>query len=264
MSDAPPAGADASVAQFGRAAAWIQVYVNASAGEVWTEGLAGIYEEAWPDPYTEAEREGSCRRLTSEVPFCDPPCAAGLCTAPDVCSAYPEALSAGVIGLAGGGTTRTLDPPAYSLYQIGAVWPAETEITATAPGATYPAFSLAAPLGPPLAVTPPGVTLTVGSPVTFTWTPGSVAAARVRVELIADRGHAAVHPSVIECDVEDAAGSLTVPQGMIDAHADRTNWSCGDCYTSWITRYAAARTTTGGGELELWVGSRQSVYATPQ
>jgi hypothetical protein len=260
-ADARP-GFDAGPPSFGRAPATIEVYANQAGGESWTEGTARIASEPWPDPYTEAEREGSCRRLVSQVPFCDPPCETGLCTAPNVCTPYPAARSAGTITLAGGGGQRTLSPPDYLGFSVpGALF--GQEVTASAPGADYPGFTLSAPLGEPLVLADASLQTAPGVPLVLDWTPGGDPEARIYLELIADRGHAMVHPSVIECDLPDAAGHLRVPQAMADAHGDPANWSCGDCFTSRLVRYRRAATTTAEGEVELWAGSRVSIFAVP-
>jgi hypothetical protein len=153
-------------------------------------------------------------------------------------------------------------PPSYTLYQPGTVFPVDDELTASAPGADFAAFTLRASVGAPLATSTPGATLAAGTPLVIRWTPEDPDA-RVRLELIADRGHAQVHPSVIECDAPDSAGMIEVPQAMVDAHADPSNWGCGDCFPSWLTRYRTAKATTASGDVELWVGSRTSLYIVP-
>ena len=262
--DAAPPRADASPPPMGfaRAPSRVDVFTNEAAGETWTDAAVVLMAEAEPDAYRVDAEEGSCRRLVAVEAFCDPPCLTGVCLAGGTCEPWPTARSAGDVTIAGGAVSRTLVPPSYVVSELGLVFPAGEEVSASAQGADYPGFRVAATMSPPFDPTPAGITLVRGEPVTITWAPADPEA-RVRLQLIADRGHALVHPSVIECDVADGDGTITVPQAMIDAHADPANWSCGDCFSSWATRYRAARTTTTSGDVDLWVGSRRSLYAVP-
>lgn len=228
--------------------------------------VAELRQAAAPTPYTEAQREGACLRLTSEVPFCDPACGAdALCTADDTCTPVPALESAGPLTLAVGAATRTVTPAGsiYATSEETELFPGGSTLTASAPGDVFPAFELSTAVPEPLTgVSPPGV-LVAGSPYRVTWTPGDPGT-RVFLRLIADRGHNPVHPSVIYCDAADEAGVIDVPVALIDPHVDGANWSCGDCFPSEVTRYRTATVAAGGvggSAVRLSVATRADVYA---
>ena len=198
--------------------------------------------------------------MTGALAFCDPPCEGdSLCTATDTCTPLPAAQSAGTLTLG----DEELEPTGglYAASAETALFAPTATITATAAGDAFPAFTSA-----PLAVPDPltGATypggLRAGEDYTLTWTPAADTGSSVGVVLRTDLGHGPIAKSIIYCAVDDAAGTLTVPSSLIDPHVDPANWSCGDCFPSWLYRF---RSTTGADGVNLWFGQGVDVYAVP-
>ena len=124
-------------------------------------------------------------------------------------------------------------------------------------------FSLSARLPAPLQLLGTDqLELEQGRPLTLRWTPAGDGS-RIRVNLGADLGHAQWRSVVVQCDLPEAAGAVTVPQAMVDVLADPQNWSCGDCFSHDVRRYHRADTTLAGTSLTFWAFQSQSLYLRP-
>ena len=222
-----------------------------------------------PWPYDAPTTAGACRMFVRhDVDGCNPACpATSMCDA-GTCRPLPVPTSAGPLTIAGGGASRSIPfDDGYQLYLSTALFDAGDDITASAPGVDLPSFSLTARLPTPLTlVDTDQLVLAPGHPLTIRWTTAGDGS-RVRVALGADLGHAQWRTVVVECDVPDDVGAVTVPQAMVDVLADRRNWSCGDCFGHEVRRYRRASITYPGPgaatSLTLWALQSASLYLIP-
>jgi len=265
--DAPP-GIDASTpAAFDDGVARIDVQsATFKGGQGATSISAMLLDTPAPWPYEPAVTEGSCRiwrKLAADA--CQPLCDYDQICDQGACVEWPVSASAGLLTVSGDGTREdvTFDM-GYGRYLQTARWTAGTELTASAPGAAFPAFSVTARLPSPFAVrNAQDLRLAQGVPLTLQWDPAGDGS-RVRVNLGADYGHGRHRSVVVECDVADADGGVTVPQSMVDVLADRANWSCGDCFSQDVRRYHRGDAAVGATSLTLWAVQVDSLYLIPE
>lgn len=265
--DGPP-GVDASTpAAFDDGVARIDVLSTGDEGPGVTSITALLLDAPAPWPYDPAIADGSCRMWRRQPQdTCTPICDFDQACVGGQCRSLPPSLSAGTLAVAGAGTTEMVafDAGAYQRYLQRALWLPETEVTVSAPGDVFAGFTVAARLPPPIRVTnTKELRLAAGVPLTLRWDPAG-AGARVRVTLGADEGHGRYRSIVIECDVADADGGVTVPQSMVDVLADRSHWSCGDCFSHEVRRYRRGDTTAGGTTITLWAHQREGIYLVPE
>jgi hypothetical protein len=230
-------------------------------GELVTGGL--------PRWHVETMRMGGCRLLEYQPAFCDPPCT-GVCGEGNVCTPYPEYVSAGNITVSGMRAQVTLTPSGCGFCSGGVqyfsleshpndLFDDDAAITASAPGAAFPAFSVSAGGVPPLQAPFAGdkITIVDDQDHTITWTSAG-SDARVRLTLNANnQGHGAPYLGILECDGEDT-GSLVVPGALIAGFPETMAWEAcagSDCPRSTLMRYHRGTVEAGGGLVELLVGS---------
>lgn len=219
-----------------------------------------------PWPYDAPTADGACRMHRRHDIFnCSPACDASSMCDDGTCRPNPVPLSAGTLTVASeSAQARIPFDGTYELFLSTALFAPGEALTARAPGDALPAFEVSARLPRPLALV--GVSdlrLAPGTPLTLRWTP-SGEDARIRVTLGADLGHAQWRTVVVECDLPDAAGAVTVPQAMVDVLADRANWSCGDCFGHEVRRYGRGDVSVGGTSLTLWAIQSASLYLVPE
>lgn len=263
-----PAGVDASTpAAFDDGVARVEVQSrDFGNGQGATSITAMLIDAPAPWPYEPAVTDGSCRmwrRLPPEA--CDPQCEFDQACIGGACVTAPVSGSAGTLTVTGDGVSEQVpfEQGFYGRYLQVARWSAGTELTASAPGAELGGFTASARLPAPFALRDPlELRLAPGVPLTLRWTADG-GDARVRVNLGADQGHGRYRTVVIECDVADADGGVTIPQAMVDELADRDNWSCGDCFSHEVRRYRRGDTTIGATTLTLWAVQLESLYLVP-
>jgi hypothetical protein len=230
-------------------------------GELMTGGLHRYH--------TETMAAGACRLLEYEPAFCDPPCYTGLCSPGNVCGPYPTYLSAGTLTITGLRQPLSVTPVGCGFCDGEQYWPQsqlpedlfapDATVTASAPGAAFPAFSVTAGAVPTLEATFPDDKITIQDGVDFTlrWTAGD-GDARVRVILNANNaGHGAPYAAILECDGPDT-GSIVIPGALISAFPSTMAWQAcagSDCPPSRVMRYRRGTTEAGGGVVELLVAS---------
>jgi hypothetical protein len=203
-------------------------------------------------PQVEVMREGSCRLLEPQAPFCTD--CTGICVAAEVCEPLPVYVSAGTLEFTGMTVPLSLAHGQYWYSSQGSV-PADAfaddaTIEVSAPGEAFPAHELALDGVPPL-VTDLGadpLVLTDGADTTIRWTPAG-AGARVHLMLNANNmGHGMPYTAIIECEGDDT-GELTVPRALIEAFpaVDGNLPGCegSDCPASLLTRYRSVSTDVG-------------------
>jgi hypothetical protein len=225
----------------------------------------------WPSGYPllawhqETMAIGACRLLEYQPAFCTS-CTAGLCVADEVCAPYPLFTTVGTLTVTGLAAPITIEPDAYRWYSATGLpadlFAPDAVITAGATGGeVIGAFTLTAGGATALVTDTIGddqITLTPGTDFAFSWAPADVGA-RVRLTLNANNaGHGAPFAAMIVCEVDDAAGGLTVPAAIIDAFPRTERWEAcagSDCPDSWLMRYRRAAAPAAGGEVEVVVGA---------
>ena len=244
-------------------------WINPETGELSsTSRFDGWYFDGPQPPWhREVARSGACvlRRYTPA--FCDPACALGtLCVDTDVCLAPPRFESAGTLTVTGLTVPITLaSTTGYYQHTDGLPTDLFTDsatVTATLAGAVVPAHTLVARGVPPLVAAIGNFrTLTPGQDHTITWTPAG-GDALVRLLFNSNNiGHGAPYFGIIDCDVPDADGQITVAAALVDGFPETGPWQVcagSDCPPSTLTRYHRATATTTAGTAELIVGSQLS------
>jgi len=235
----PDAGPDASGPSFpaGEPDVRITQRVGTDIYGFWTD-------DALPDPYHVVAESGPCVLREREPYGCGLQCDDGICIA-DSCYSYPVGLSAGRLSVSGGTHPVEIDPQegAYSYFQDSAIFAAGDQIAISAAGDEVPAFEIETRAVAELEA--PGiddVVLVPGEDFRVSWTADD-ADSRVRLLLESDQ-HGQFSPTVIECDVVDGAGSITVPGDMIEAFW-ATPGQCGECAVQRLARYSRGQATAG-------------------
>jgi hypothetical protein len=262
--DQPDGPADAP--QFGDTASFVelttQVFEQSESmylrGSLFTPEPTQVYAVDAPVGacrYSQKRADDTC------APACDYPdaCVDGTCIG------YPVPQSAGNLELASGGVTRTVEPVegAYYLSEDAVPWDPGATITLTAAGDTVAGFTAAAELSQPLvAIGLNDLVLREGDDLTIRWQPADPGS-RIRITLGADRGHAQQRAALIECDLPDEAGSVTIGGDMVTRFVDPQNWACGDCFSQEIKRYRRATAAAGSTPVTFWVSSADTFYLVP-
>ncbi len=226
---------------------------------------ASFYDGRPPRWHREVARAGACVLWRYTPSLCEPACTDGLCVATDVCEPWPRLVAAGRLTVTGLAVALRL-PGTDGFYYPEVALPPDlfadgATITAElAGGGGYPASTLTTTGVPAIRpVMPDGkLTLTPGQDVTLRWPPAG-GASRVRLTLNSNnRGHGAPYLGIIDCDVDDAAGEVTVAAALIDGFPVTRAWTVcagSDCPPSTLRRYHRATVALGDRDIELVVGS---------
>lgn len=215
--------------------------------------------------HREVARAGDCvlRRYTPSL--CEPACSTGLCVDTNVCEPWPTAVDAGRLTITGLTVPVRITPVSAQYYPAEQL-PSElfadgASVNATlVGGGGIPGLSLTAGGVPAIkAQLPQGrLVLQPGRDGTITWTPAA-GASRVRLTLNSNnQGHGAPYLGVIECDVDDAAGQITIPAALVDGFPETQAWTVcagSDCPPSTLRRYHRATFAVGERDIELMVAS---------
>lgn len=266
--DGAPPDAPSTPAAFDDGIAQVEVRGQTFGGSAGgdTSMTAMLVTAPAPWPYEPAVVDGVCRMWVRRAAnTCVPQCGFDQICDGGTCVDWPVSASAGTLRIAGNGEDESIAyTDGYYRYVQRVLFPAGTEVTASAPGAAgFAGFSLAARMPSPLElVGTEELVLAIGTPLRLRWTPAD-ADARVRVVLGADLGHGRHRSVVVECDVADGDAGVTIPQAMVDELADPENWSCGDCFGHDLRRYRRGDTTAGATSLTLWAVAPQSLYLRP-
>ena len=253
-------------------AASIDVVEEVTYGTPYSRVSAWVGDTQFPGYHEITLAEGACRYLSLAYGNCDPPCdpVAEVCTAGDVCEAYPLGLSAGVLDITGLAVAVSIETSEWSPGYYWGPWdlPADIYASGDAIGAsfvgdTFPAVNLAAVGVETLESTLEGVHLEMhdGQDAEVTWTPGSDPDICVRVAVNGvNQAHGLPLMDIIECVGTDT-GSLVIPAALVEEFpTGQTQEICvgHDCPPSELTRYTRDATQTSYGLAELQV--RNSVY----
>jgi hypothetical protein len=171
----------------------------------------------------------------------------------------------GRLAAAGLHASLVLSPDSNGYYPDNRILPADlfdddAEVGVAASGGDLPAFSLATVAVSPIeaAIEEFSVTLIPHQDHVLHWTSADDGA-RVRVTLNSNNlGHGQPYFAIIECDVPDSAGGVTIPAALVDAFPESHAWEqcvASDCPRSWIRRYRIATSAVPDGEVALIVAS---------
>lgn len=182
----------------------------------YTTVIGRFFEGAQPNILAlEARREqGACTLFVPHAPFCSTPCAPAVCTADEVCTAYPAARGVGTLTLKGLGAPLELEPSSSMMvYQSPSLSfpPCEpgAPVTATAAGVSLSAECIA-----PLALTGPDpIPIVKDMPLHLSWLPAAPAA-RSRLHVKLDVSHHGGSKGEIDCDVADS-GELEIAASLV-------------------------------------------------
>jgi hypothetical protein len=220
---------------------------------------ANLRQEPLPVGYVVATTDGRCRQWIEPGFNCGlGQCGENqLCVAEDSCADAPAGAASGTLGLQLGDTP--VDVPAGEvpgLYSAELPAGQACEVVRVSGEGELGSFALETRRPPRLELLGE-IALVEEEPLTIRWQPAEPSS-RIRVQLRADRGaHGFLFTSIIECDVPDAVGELTIPANLIDAHLDQ--FSCGECPFSSITRYQMV----GDDELGFFVEDEVLIFLTP-
>ena len=267
-TDAGDSSAPAGLDGFDRAAAAVRVNIaHWAGGAVQTKVAATLWSAEPPSGFAVSASDGPCRLSLGVNPFCGDGCADGLCTAPDVCTPWPENASAGSLTVSGASTSWTFEhnPTGYGSAYDGAVFGDDALITVSADGGAFPAFGGSAAMPPAIEADLGALDLEGPDPLVLQWTAPTAGTegTRVLIRLMADRGqHGRFPAAMLECDVPDS-GSFTIPEGLRRAYADPEQFTCGKCPASALIRYRRTRVLAGAHAVDLWAESELSFLLTP-
>jgi hypothetical protein len=228
---------------------------------------ATIYGSPFPRWHQEVMNDGTCLLKTYTPQQCDQFCE-GACVGRNVCEPFPPTVSAGMLTFTGLKGVSSLSPdPSLGRYNYPTAPPndlfdAGAAVTVTAAGAAVPPFTLQAKGVPPIEpeIQNGRFRLTNGQDYTLRWQPAAGGPPEARVRLTVNSrnlGHGVPYLAIIECDVPDAPGQLTVPRAMIDVfpRIEALGACVGvDCPPSFITRYTRGTAAVPGGHVDLLVG----------
>ena len=244
-----------------------QIYIDDDViqDSLWSNIRAAFYDGGPPQWHREVARAGACVLKRYTPSLCEPACTDGLCVETNVCERFPALIAAGrliVNGLTVGFRVAGIDGFYYPDTQLPVDLFAD-DATVSAEiigGGGIPGFTVATRAVPPLkgAILDGKLTLVPGHDATVSWTPAA-GDSRVRLTLNANnRGHGQPYLGIIECDVADAAGEVTVAASLIDGFPETQAWRiCAgtDCPPSTLRRYRRATFPVDERDIELIVAS---------
>jgi hypothetical protein len=191
---------------------------------------------------------------------CDPPCTTGACTAPDVCTPYPEPVDHGDITVTGLNEPLVFVPGEFGYapdpFPSGAdLFDAGDPIAVSAPGAAGAAFA-ADLVGVEALVAPAhNLTLVDGEDAIVTWTAGA-GATEIELQLVVG-WHGAPPEAVMTCITADD-GSFTIPGAAI-TDLPRASSSL-ESHASALWRFDRAVVEVAAGPIEIVVASNSTIF----
>jgi hypothetical protein len=184
--------------------------------DAYTSFLGKLYDAPQPPlvPLVLDSEEGDCRLMVPEIPFCDPECEDGACTADDECTPYPTAQSAGTVRVHGlGEETLELEPVGSSFtYMPAAALPYPPCTEGDSVHLEADAFELQSTCIAPIVLPDEQIRVRSGEGVAVTWTPGEASDGRIR--LVLDIAHHGGQKGEIDCDVADT-GAFEIPEALV-------------------------------------------------
>lgn len=225
----------------------------------------GLKDNPEPNGLDELRREGDCAVFSLAAPRrCDPPCQAPLvCGFGDVCRPVPSYISVGTIHISGTTPELTIEPSSFAaiyyaetgpdLYQ-----PGDPIALAASGSAEVDAFAVATSGVAPLALTTTQYSMARSTPLTIVWTAAARPADSVVLLKLCSEHHAS-QVACVECQVADAAGSLTVPANIVDDYyfyGSSGLFVVGDAN---LTRLTRSVVETGRGCVRLSSESTQAI-----
>jgi hypothetical protein len=239
----------------------IHYVTGATSADSYTDIGGAMYDAALTELviWDKKTTDGNCSLYQPRTPFCES-CASGqVCVDTNVCRTPPSKHDVGAVtmtGLSGAdplaliavtGTETT-----YSCAETLPVPPCTVGATvglSAAGKGDYPAFSIQTQCIAPLAVTNSAIALQSGTAFTLTWTPSSVASARINLEF--DLSHHGGSKGKVICETSDT-GSLQVSSSLIDKllALGVTGYPKAD-----VTRVITGTTAVGSGQAQFKIYS---------
>lgn len=188
--------------------------------------VTGSLSDGAPVPWhTVTMTEGACQLLEFEAGFCDV-CDPSVAICVDSqCVPWPSSPSAGTMTIDGLNAALSMEPTAgaFQYTTFGGLpedlFDADAVVSATAPGAAFPAFTVSVGGVTPFETEPVpsgAVTLPDGADFAYTWH-APEAGTRVRVQINeGGNPHGTPNATLLVCDVPDT-GSLTIPRALVEA-----------------------------------------------
>jgi len=193
--------------------------VNSSAS---SGGASGNFADN-PAPYAldELRRDGACAFFGLAAPRnCMPACESPLqCGFEDTCRPWPVSLSVGTVTISGTTPTLTMDPQWGSYYTTQSyphLYQPGDLITLTASGSSdVDGFTASTRGVAPLVLPIASFSMYRNQPLTISWTPSAPADDSVMLVHL-DIDHHAALAAYAECQVADAAGSVTLSAAIVN------------------------------------------------
>lgn len=219
--------------------------------------------------HTETARNGSCRLLTYEPSFCEPPCGADSTCVDSECRTFPLLIAMGDVELSGflSGTIVVSEAQhGQYFYQSEAVTAADIpgkiglspvitdvvdfDLSVSKVSAPIPSSDWAQQMS----------TRGTGGDVILQWT-NPDPTARIYLRMTTGVGtHGGISPVEVECEGPDV-GELRLPGAYLDALYAQ-GWSCGECGGNDLWRYHAA-TADGPNPIQFRVQARTTFFYHP-
>lgn len=219
-SSGSEAGGMPSSGSGGTAALRGSVVISMVAPSAENEGYSAVLGRFFDGPTPPAipleldSEQDDCKLFVPSHPFCETPCAPGVCTADDVCTEYPTPVAVGALTLEGLGETIQVEPStSMSIYQSPSLPypPCADGSTVTASAAD---FALEAECILPLELSGPDpIPVAAGEPVRVTWE-AAPATAHSRIRIGLDVAHHGGKKGEIDCEVPDT-GSFDIPEPLV-------------------------------------------------
>ncbi len=250
------------------AAALVTVVEHYHQENEYAQVSGSVFESPYPTFQEIVVEEGACRTMRMAYGYCDPPCDMGeVCTADDVCVAFPAGISAGDLTVEGLGDPIVIEAQEYSPGYYWGPWDLDADIfeagdpiDVSFSGDTFPAVQLhvrgVATIDRDLATDV--LTLVDGQDNVLTWTPGDDPGACVELRVNgANAAHGMPLDDLIWCLGPDT-GSLTIPRAVVEAFPHgATEEICvsHDCPESELRRTTRQSVETGAGRAAAEVRS---------
>ena len=223
--DAPASGPDAAPGADGAGEACAPEEIQGRYDVTYGGGdlyFSGRHDDAPPIRFsTPRLSEGACAYHGPSEAFCDPPCTDGRYCAPEgACRAYPSAITVGAVAIEANGrrADATSEWDTYSAGPLAGFASPGDRVTLEVEGAgAVDPFTAETTVVPPLVLTSTQLVAHEHEDLVVSWpAPSEASPPGTRMIVHFDNDHHGV-PAFIECDADDAAGSLTIPAPLLDA-----------------------------------------------
>jgi hypothetical protein len=219
--------------------------------------------------WDKSKTDGDCSLYKPRTPFCDSCPSGQVCVDTNTCRAAPGTHEVGTVSFTGLKPPSGANPLVLTMvsnasgttYLSAETLPmppctagAAVSMSATGKG-DYPAFSVQTLCIPPLAVTTSSFTIQSGKAFNLTWTPSSIAGARIQFTF--DLSHHGGSKGQVICDTADS-GSLTVSGTLMESLIGLGVTGYPKAH---VTRTVTGTATVGTGQAQLKIYSDRDYVA---